>query len=180
MNVKGSIFIDLVKTIKSDKSGVFNKYLTAQDWEIINQKIYPSFWYPYETYKHCLNANYEVNARKNPNTAREWGRSSCREAMTGMYSTFIYAGDPLRFMSIYEMIHKNFYDFGKVEVIEEGQHQAVFKFTELDVQCVPIFHILEGWLVQGIELCGAKNVRCVFLSKSWEGDHDTSMRFTWD
>ncbi|MBN1662358.1 MAG: hypothetical protein JW943_02045 [Deltaproteobacteria bacterium] len=179
MKVKGSIFINLIKVIKSDKSGIFDKYLTAQDRGIINQKIYASFWYPYETYKNCLNAIYDVYGKKNPSAAKEWGRTGCKQAMTNMYSAFISDGDPMSFINSYGMIHKNFYDFGELEVIEEGKNQAVLKFTGLDAQCVPIFYMLQGWLEEGIALCGAQNIKGVFLTKSWEGHPETSMRFTW-
>ena len=178
MKVKGSVFITLVKAIKSNKSGVYDKYLTDQDREIINQKILSSFWYPYETYKHCINAIYEVIAKKNPNVAKEWGRTESRALMTNMYSTFI-SSDPTDFINAYEMIHKNFYDFGKIEVVEEGKNQVVFKLTDFDVQCLPVFYLIEGWLECGLELCGAKNINSEFLSQSWKGYPESTIRFTW-
>lgn len=179
MKVKGSVFIHLIKVIKSDKSGVYDKYLTVQDREIINQKILTSFWYPFETYKHCITAIFEVNAKNNPIVAKEWGRSECQAVMTTIYSAFISDGDPISFINSYEMIHKNFYDFGKIEVIEEGKSQVVINLTSFDVQCIPIFYLIEGWLECGLELCGAQNIKCEFLTKSWEGPSETSMRFTW-
>ena len=178
MKVKGSVFINLVKAIKSNKSGVYDKYLTIQDREVLNQKILPSFWYPYETYKHCITAIFEVIAKKNPNVAKEWGRSESRSLMTTVYSAFI-SNDPIDFINAYEMIHKNFYDFGKIEVIEEGKNQVIFKLTDLDVQCVPIFYMIEGWLDCGLELCGAQEIKSEFLAKSWEGYPETTIRFTW-
>ncbi len=178
MKAKGSVFITLVKAIKSDKSGVYDKYLTNQDREIINQKILPSVWYPYETYKHCLNAVFEVFARKNPNVAKEWGRTEGQALMTKMYSAFI-SNDPIDFINAYEMIHKNFFDFGKIEVIEGGNNQVVFRLTNFDVQCLPNIYTIEGWLECGLELCGAKNIKSEFLAKSWEGHPETTIRFTW-
>jgi hypothetical protein len=178
MKVKGSVFITLVKTIRNDKSGVYDKYLTVRDREIISQKILPSFWYPYETYKRCINAVYEVIAKKNPRVAKEWGRSESRALMTNMYSSFI-STNPIDFISTYEMIHKNFYNFGRIEALEVGKNQVVFKLTNFDVQCVPIFYIIEGWLECGLELCGAKNIKSEILAKSWEGYPETAIRFSW-
>ncbi|OGP50750.1 MAG: hypothetical protein A2Y79_04570 [Deltaproteobacteria bacterium RBG_13_43_22] len=178
MKVKGSVFITLVKALKSDKSGVYDKYLTVQDREVISQKILPSFWYPYETYKHGITAIFEVIAKKNPNVAKAWGRTESQSLMTNMYSAFI-SSDPLDFINAYEMIHKSFYDFGKIEVFEGGKNQVVFKLTDFDVQCVPIFYMIEGWLECGLELCGAKDIKSEFLTKSWEGHPETTIRFTW-
>jgi len=179
MNVKGSIFVDLVKMIKKDKSGVFDKYLTDKDRELISHKVLLSVWYPYETYKHCITAIFEVIAKKNPEVAKKWGREVCQTVMTDMYAAFVSKRDPISFLKKYEMIHKNFYDFGQIEVMEEKENQVSFKLSNLDAQCVPIFYIIQGWVECGMELCGAKNIKSVFLTKSWEGHPNTSLRITW-
>ena len=179
MNVKGSIFIPVVKAIKSDKSGAFNTYFTDADKDIISQKILPSIWYPFDTYKRCINALFEVFGKKDPESAREWGRTASQAAMTTMYAAFVTKRDPISFLNKYEMVHKNFYDFGKIDVISEKENQVSFKLTNFDPQCVPIFYLIQGWLERGMELCGAKNINIVFLTKSWEGRPDTSFRITW-
>jgi uncharacterized protein (TIGR02265 family) len=179
MNVKGSICIDMVKMIKSDKSGACDKFLTDKDREIINQKILASIWYPFETYKHCITAIYEVYAKKNPEVAREWGRQVGHTAMTTIYAAYITGRDPMYFLDKYEMIHKKFYDFGKIDVVVEGKTQVLYKMSEFDSECVPLFYIIQGWLERGVELCGAKNVKIEFLTKSWERHPDTTFRISW-
>ena len=77
------------------------------------------------------------------------------------------------------MIHKSFFDFGKTEVDVEGKNQAVMKFSNFDVKCAPIFYTIEGWLERGMELCGAKNIKSEFSTKSWEGHPATSWQLTW-
>lgn len=179
MNVKGSVFINLVRAVKHDKSGAFNKYLTDKDRVLLNNKILPGGWYPFETYEHCIIAIYEVLAKSNPDIAKGWGRAECREAMTGIYASFVEGQDPIRFVRDYGMVHKRFYDFGKTEVLVEGKNQVVFKLVNFDTRCVPLYYFIQGWLEQGMELCGAKNIQCAFLSKCWEGYPDTSLRITW-
>ena len=179
MNVKGSVFINLIKAIKHDKSGVFNKYLTDKDRALIRNKILPSSWCPFETYEHCVTALFEVAAKNNPEVAKGWGRSECKIAMTGIYSSFVDGRDPISFIREYEMVHKRFIDFGKAEVVVEGNNQVLFKLINFGTRCVPIYYIIQGWLEQGMELCGAKNIKFTFLSKSWEGQPDTTVRLTW-
>jgi len=179
MNVKGSVFINLVKAIKHDKSGAFNKYLTDKDRALLSNKILPSSWSPFETYEHCITAIFEVMAKSNPEVAKRWGRSECRAAMTGIYASFVDGQDPISFIHEYGMVHKRFYDFGKVEVMVEGKNQAVFKLIDFNTRCIPLYYFIQGWLEQGMELCGAKNIKFTFLSKSWEGHPDTSIRLTW-
>lgn len=179
MNIKGSVVIPVVKAIKSDKSGVFDKYLTDKDREIISQKILPSIWYPFETYKHCINAVFDVYAKKNPDVLREWGRNFAQEAMTTIYTPYVKGRDPLVFLNKYEMIYKSFLDFGMVEVIPEKDKQVLFKLHNLDPECVPFFYLLQGWLERGMELCGANNIKLEFISKSWEGKPDTTLLISW-
>jgi hypothetical protein len=179
MNVKGSICINLVKMIKSDKSGACDKFLTDKDREIMNQKILSSIWYPFETYKHCINALFEVFAKKDPKVVIEWGRAVSQNAMTTIYAAYITSRDPMYFLNKYEIIHKNFLDFGKIEVVLEEQNQVLFKLSQLDPECVPFFYLIQGWLERGIELCGAKNIKIVLITKSWGGQPDTSFRITW-
>ena len=178
MNIKGSLFIRLVKIIKSEKSGAYDKYLTDKDREIISQKIINGSWYPFETYKHCITALFEVVGKKNPETAKEWGRQECQAAMTTIYKAYI-SGDPMSFLKRYGVIHKSFHDFGDIDVLVEGESQATFKISNFDAKCVPFYYLLQGWLERGMELCGAKNITCAFLTKSWEGHPDTSLRLTW-
>ncbi|MBP7766032.1 MAG: hypothetical protein K4445_09410 [Deltaproteobacteria bacterium] len=179
MNVKGSVFINLVKAVKHDKSGAFDKYLTPKDRSILGGKILPGGWYPFETYEHCITALYDVAAKKNPETAKAWGRSECKAAMTGLYASFVSGQDPISFIHEYGRVHRRFYDFSRMEVVVEGKTQVLFKLLDFNTKCVPLYFIIQGWLEQGLELCGAKNVQFTFLSKSWEGQPDTSIRLTW-
>jgi hypothetical protein len=179
MNVKGSIFIDMVRLIKKDKSDIYNKYLTDSDRRIINQRIMPGGWYPYETYKHCIAAIFEVVAKNDLDVAKEWGRYACQSAMTTTYSGIVSGRDPLFFIKNYEVTNRMFYDFGRIETIVEGKNQAVYKLSGFDAEFVVFYYLIQGWMERGIELCGAKNIESEFITKSWEGQPFTSMRFTW-
>jgi len=179
MNVKGSVFIDLVRIIKKDKSGVYDKYLTNKDREIIRPKMWPNGWYPYETYKHCLGAIFEVVAKNDLKVAKEWGRTICQAVMTSVYTGLLKDCDPFSFIKQFESINRSFYDFGETEIVAEGENRALYKLSSFDAKFVPLYYIMQGWMERGLELSGAKNIKCEFVTKSWKGDPFTSMRFTW-
>jgi hypothetical protein len=179
MNVKGSILIQIVKTIKTDKSGIYDTYLTNKDREIISERVLSNIWYPFETYKHCLNAIFEIIAKNDLEVAKEWGRTSCQALADNIFAFLVEGRDPLSFFKKYKFIHQSFYDFGKLEIFVEGKNQAVYKLSDFDAQFLPLYYIIQGWLERGLELCGAKNIKCEFLTKAWEGHPSTSMRFTW-
>lgn len=177
--VKGSILIDFVKTIKADKSRVYDKYLTVEDKAIISQRILPSGWYPYETFKHCFNAVFEVLAKKNLDMVRQWGRFYGEQIVENLYKGLLKEGHPLDYIRKYEVYIRNFFDFGKIEVIEEAQNQVLIKMSEFDPDFQPIYVIMFGWLERTLELCGAKNIKSEIVSKSWEGAKETAIRLKW-
>jgi hypothetical protein len=107
------------------------------------------------------------------------GRLSGLAALTSTYAGIVKGIDPLSFIKKYEFIHGNFYDFGKLEIVVEGKNRAIYKLSAFDAQFVPLYYLIQGWMEQGLELCGAKNIKCEFVTKSWEGAPYTSMRFTW-
>ena len=180
MKVKGSIFVEFVKTIRANKTGVFDTYLTPEDREIISQRILPNIWYPYETFRHCLTAIYEVIGKKDLEVVKEWGRLYGQALMTTLYVGILKKGSPLTYIKRISVLVRNFFDFGRVEIVLESETQAVYKIFDFDPQYAPVHCILIGWIERTTEICGAKNLKCETVSKSWEGAACTSTRLSWD
>ena len=180
MQVKGSIFVEFVKAIRvGNRTGMFDKYLTDADREIVSQRIMPNLWYPYETFKHCLNAFYEVVANKNLDTIKAWGKMYSEMVMLKIYAAILKHDDPLSFIKRIGVFERNFFDFGTAVAVLEGNNQAVYTITDMDPQYAPFQYMIRGWVERTAELCGAKDLKCTVLSKSWEGDANTSVRLTW-
>ena len=177
---KGSVLIDFVKTIRADKTGAYDSLLTAEDKEIISQRILPSAWYPFETFKRCFNAVFEVLAKKNLEQVRKWGRIYGEAIMGSIYKGLLKQGEPKEYLKKYEVYIKNFFDFGSIEVEEEGENQVLLHIKGFDPEFVPLYYMMYGWLERTLELCGAKNIQGEFVKKSWEGADETAIRFRWE
>jgi uncharacterized protein (TIGR02265 family) len=176
---KGTILVDFIKTMKADKSGMFTKYLTDEDRKILGQRIMPSAWYPYETFKHCFQAAYEILAKSNPETVKQWGRLYGSAIMGGIYKNLLKAGEPMEYIKKYEVYVKNFLDFGKIEIKEEGNKQVVLKLFDFDPDFTPLYYIMYGWLECTLEMVGAKDLKIEILPKSPSDKHDAAIRMTW-
>lgn len=50
-NVKGILFIDYIRMIKSRKDIDWGKYLTPDDMSFLDQNIVDSEWYPLDTFE---------------------------------------------------------------------------------------------------------------------------------
>jgi len=76
--VKGTLLLDYVCMIRANKDKDWQKYLKPEDWEIINGRILPSLWYPYETFERAGMATFYVLGGGNFDAVRAWGKISYR------------------------------------------------------------------------------------------------------
>jgi hypothetical protein len=177
--VKGTILIDFVKTIKADRSGAYGPFLTPQDQAIITGRILPSGWYPYETFLHCFNAVVKVLAKNDMEAVRQWGRLYGEHILTGFYKGMIRAGAAMDTLEKYKNHIRNLFDFGEIEVEPLAATSAIIRIIGLDPEFEAQYHMMCGWIERSLELCGASDISCEFVEKSWQGDPQTSLKFSW-
>ena len=138
--VKGTIFLSVVKAIRADKTGVFDPFLTEQDKAIVSKKVMPSIWYPYETYKNCFTALARVVARNNPETIKEWGREQADATMSGVYKSVILKPDIESALKAYQVTFKSHFDFGGVEWTRVAENTVSIAFTGFDRDFEPWYY----------------------------------------
>jgi len=172
--VKGTALVNFVKTIRANKSGVYDQYLTEEDKDIISRKILAAVWYPYETFKRCFNATFEVIAKKELQMVEQWGRLYGELIMTDIYKDTLKKGDPLDHIKKVPVYIRTFFDFGQGEAVVEKPNRVVIKLTDYDPDFAPLYHFLRGWFQRMAELCGGQNVKCEFVNKSWEDKTNTT------
>lgn len=177
--VKGTVLVDFCKTIKADKSGAYEKYLTAEDKALFSQKLMPSAWYPYETFKRCFTGIFEVLAKSDLDTVRQWGRIYGKSIMSGIYKGLLKQGEPLEYIKKYSVYVRNFLDFGRMEITEEKTNSVTMKLIDFDPEFPPLFAIMQGWLECTMELCGAKNIKIDILPKTANDKFDIAIRLSW-
>ncbi len=177
--VKGTILVDFVKTIKADKIGAYDKYLTDEDKQILSSRILPSSWYPYETFKNCFGAVVKVLAKDDMETVRQWGRIYGEAIITSVYKGVVKEGQPMESLDKYRTYVRNMFDFGEFEGERISDNETLLRIKGFDPDFKPIYYMMAGWIERSLELCGAKNIECVFQEKAWEGDPETSIKCTW-
>lgn len=177
--VKGSILIDFVKTIKASKEPAYEKYLTAEDKQLLSQRLLPSAWYPFETFKHFFQAVFEVLAKKNLETVRGWGRIYGESIISGFYKGLIRDGHPLESLQKQPTYLKNMFDFGSQEVKELAPTEALVMFRDFDPTFVPLYYMMFGWMERSLEMCGGKNIKSELVSATWQGAPETRIKFSW-
>jgi len=161
--VKGTALVDFVKIIRANKSGVYDQYLTEEDRAIISRRILPAVWYPYETFKHCFNATYEVNAKDQLQMVEQWGRLDGELIITDIYKDTIKQGDPLYHIRKIPIYIRTFVDFAQWEAVVEKPNQVLLTLSDCDPDFAPLYYFFKGWFQRMAELGGGQNVRCEFV-----------------
>ena len=177
--VKGTILLDFVKTVKADKSGVYDGLLGEEDLKIIKQRILPSNWYPYETYKHLFSAVVEVLAHGDMDTVRQWGRIYGEAIVTGVYKGIIKEGEPMESLKKYGTYIKNLFDSAEIIIQPVGDTEAIIITRGFEPGFEPQYHMMAGWIERTLELCGAEEIKIEFIGRSWMGDPETRFSMSW-
>lgn len=176
IKVKGSIFVIFVKIIRGTKDERLNRYLSDEDRKIISQRIFPSGWYPMDTFWHCLRACYEVFGEKKPRNAREWGKVMGIQLLTGTYKDVLSTAntDLPSAVRTFAMVSKTFFSHSHFELNSLEGRNAKLKLTQAsDNSAAMVFYfIICGFLEKYIELAGGKNCRVNF-SEMVENDKKT-------
>ena len=94
MEVKGTWITDYARIIRANKDKNWNKYLTPEDWKIINAKILSSVWYPYESFMRMGRAVFREIAQGNLEVSRVFGKMFL-ENIVAVYKNIITPGDPV-------------------------------------------------------------------------------------
>jgi len=94
MQVKGTLLMDYVKIVRANKDRKWDRWLAAEDWEIINGQVLPSNWYPYENFRRIGFAVFKEIADSNLETVRSFGRFSMRRLLE-IYKNVLSPGDPV-------------------------------------------------------------------------------------
>ena len=177
--VKGSLFVYFVKVIRANKTGAYDALLTDEDRQVLEGRILPSSWYPFETYKRCFCAVASVEAHNDPTVIRGWGRRFCDEIMLTIYKRMIIDTTPMQSLQRYVSMFSMFFNFGTLQLEAQGPQKAVLDIRDFDPEFQELHQLFFGWLERSLELTGARNVRTQFLTCSWLRAPSTKIELQW-
>ena len=163
MNIKGTIIMDYVRIIRANKDRDWDRYLEAEDWDIINGNVLPSARYPYECGRRIGFAVFKEIANSNLDTVRMFGRFSAKNLLE-VYKNVVVAGDPAASIEKLCQLNRTFSDEeSELALIDRGAGSAKLKFTFPSVESEDLFmdaycHKLIGTLEELTEQAGGKDV----------------------
>ena len=180
--VKGTMLVDYVRLIRSRKDIDWDKHLTKEDLEIIQGRIFPLGWYPYETFQRCGLAVLHEIANDDLKIVRALGRITMQNLVEKTYHKLAQAKDIFDAFKALQAIRSRFFNFASpyyekagpssIRIILEGAPDE----EGLEALCYQVIGNYE-YLT---ELYGGKNVKLTWEKKTWEGDDSTSFTLSWE
>ncbi len=181
--VKGTMLVEQVKMIRGNKDGDWKKYLKPEDWEIINKRILPSEWYPFELYKRCGWATFQVLGQGNLDLVRLRGRFRGKELFENVYKSCIISQDPAASLSRFVTIYAQLFNFSTLRFENaSNNHIKIYHDPEYvnDPAIMPYCYNLMGHLEVLVEMAGGRNVKVELKGKHWEGAATTIFDINWE
>lgn len=131
MKIRGTFLKDYVKIIRGTRDKDWEKFLTAQDWEILDSMILPTEWYPGETMGRIADGLFELLAGESVVFVRGFGKSSAPqffEDVTG----FLVKNDIASALNKWRLIADRYIDVVSVNVEEVGENVAKVSYFPVD------------------------------------------------
>ncbi len=182
-NVKGTLFLDYVRMVKSRKDIDWRKYLIEDDMKYLdkNERILPSTWYPFDAFERMGIGVFTEIGGGDMEMVRLWGQVST-DLLVKVYKTLVQPGDPVRSAKRFDIFRSGFFDFPGVELNIDAEKSiltlSVFFSDNMAAVEAQAYQALGG-IERLLELAGAENIQYTFQARLWEGDPKTLIKIEW-
>ena len=178
--VRGVLFVDYVRMLRSQKVVDWNKHLAAHDLPYLQMHIDPEAWYPMATFERMGNAILTTVTRGELFPVQLWGRYSAAQ-LRAANPKLLEPNDPPETLSRFRVMRETFFNFNALEVPllhDDEAHIVVRYYMGMPAEEAAAFQTM-GFFEGLLELAGATDVRAAFQDKSWDGDPRTLLVIRW-
>jgi hypothetical protein len=178
--VRGVLFVDYVRMLRSQKAVDWRLHLAAEDLPYLQMHIEPGQWYPMATFERMGNAILATVTRGELFPVQLWGRYSAAQ-LRAANPMLLAPGDPPETLSRFRVLRQTFFDFDALEVPllhDDEAHIVVRYHMGMPAEEAAAYQTL-GFFEGLLELAGAKDVRAAFQDRSWDGDPRTLLVIRW-
>ncbi len=92
--VKGPMLLNYVKLVRANPDRDWGKYLEDEDWQVINDKIFTSNRYSYDTFRRIGYAVFKEIAGSDFKMVRSFGRFNMKTLLELFQDAFVVPEDP--------------------------------------------------------------------------------------
>ena len=178
--VRGVLFVDYVRMLRSQKTVDWSKHLAPEDLPYLQMHIDPNAWYPMPTFERMGNAILSTITKGELFPVQLWGRYSASQ-LRAAYPTLLQKNDPAETLSRFRVLRETFFDFSALEVrlLHDDEAHIVIRYYMGMPAEEAASHQTMGFFEGLLELAGATEIRAAFRDKSWDGDPETMLAIRW-
>jgi hypothetical protein len=179
--VKGSLFVDYVRTLRSYKTTDWSRHLRPEDMSYLVRRIEPDAWYPMDSFERMGLAILDEVAHGELETVRAFGRVSI-DWLCQRYPTLLVPGDARDTLMRFHVLRRSFFEFAALEMPAVSDGEACVRVS---YGMSPRAEEAASWQTLGflerlLEVAGAREARVWFASRSWAGDSTTLIELRWE
>jgi hypothetical protein len=179
-HVKGILFVDYVRMIRSHKGTDWSQALEPEDMALVLSRIDTDAWYPMESFERLGNAILEHVANGEAEAARLWGRVSV-DPMLRLAPMLVCPEDPVESLMRFRVLRATFFDFPALFVAT-----LVLDHADIEISYFmgPVAEEAASYQTMGfferlLELSSATEIEASFTERSWAGDMRTLLALKW-
>ena len=178
--VRGVLFADYVRMIRSRRDIDWNRHLGPEDMQYVTTRVKADQWYPMESFERMGNAILKEIARLEVEMVRAFGKFSVA-ALREDNEHLVAEGDPIETLMRFRVLRATFFDFEALEVktLVEGHAEIIIRYHMGKMAEEAASYQTLGFFEGLLEAAGAVGVRAQFASSSWSGDPDTVVDLRW-
>jgi hypothetical protein len=164
--IKGVLLMDFARIIRANKGLPWEEYVTGDDMELIQGKIMPSTWYPFDVLARIGYAVFMLVGKGDLKNAWSFGAFAMQDTFHKVYENVLFQeNNPESLLKKFIVLRKQFIRFHdpefetlKLEVSGPGRARIIFKLPEVNRYIEPYTHQLAGGFEKLLELAGAGDV----------------------
>lgn len=180
-HVKGTLFVDYVRMLRSRKDVDWTRHLQQVDLAYLKTPAKPDEWYPMETFERFGLAIFDEIANGDLFVVRTWGRLQA-EHLAKAEARLLVPGDPRESLMRFQVVRRSFFDFDAVTIPElsDASARVIVDYGMGSRAEQAAGHQTLGFFGRLVELAGASSVRASLEQRAWEGDGKTVVALDWD
>lgn len=179
--VKGSLFVDYVRMLRSQKTTDWSRYLEPEDLSFLVQRIQLGDWYPMATFERMGIAILREIAQGDLGSARAWGRAQV-EWLSQLHEGLIVTGDACESLARFQVLRNSFFDYPAVRIshASEGESAVQVRYEMSAVAEEAATLQTMGFFERMLEMTGARDVRAWFSAEAWSGAPASVIELRWE
>jgi hypothetical protein len=179
-NVRGVLFLDYVRMLRSHKGVAWETVLEADDLQYLREQIDTAAWYPMASFERMGNAILKYVAGDNLRPVQLWGRFSAAQ-LRAAHPMLLEPKDPCETLTRFRVMRETFFDFQALDVLmlHDGEAQiAIHYYMGMPAEEAASFQTM-GFFEGLLDLAGAKDIRAALRAKSWQDAPRTLLDLRW-